>query len=111
MIVSGQLMAFTVNAIIANVGGESAHVWRWMLVVASIPAVMLWFGMLVMPESPRWLASKDRFGDALDVLKQVRSADRAHAELAEVPALAIEDKKSQTGGWSTSQCRGSARWS
>ena len=100
MIVSGQLMAFTVNAIIANVGGESPHVWRWMLVVASIPAVMLWFGMLVMPESPRWLASKDRFGDALDVLKQVRSADRAHAELAEVQALAIEDKKSQTGGWS-----------
>lgn len=63
-----------------------------MLVVASIPAVMLWFGMLVMPESPRWLASKDRFGDALDVLKQVRSADRVHAELAEVQALAIEDK-------------------
>jgi major inositol transporter-like SP family MFS transporter len=100
MIVSGQLMAFTVNAIIANVGGESAHVWRWMLVVATLPAVVLWFGMLVMPESPRWLASKDRFGDALDVLKQVRSAHRAETELAEVKALAIEDKKSQTGAWS-----------
>lgn len=60
MIVSGQLLAFTSNAIIAQVGGESGGVWRWMLVIATLPAVVLWFGMLVMPESPRWLASQSR---------------------------------------------------
>ncbi|PKV99959.1 major inositol transporter-like SP family MFS transporter [Amycolatopsis echigonensis] len=98
MIVSGQLLAFTFNAIIGNSFGETGGVWRWMLVIATLPAVVLWFGMLVMPESPRWLASKDRFGDALAVLRQVRSARRAEAELAEVRQLAIEDKKSQTGG-------------
>src|SRR3954470_11416491 len=98
MIVSGQLLAFTSNAIIARAGGESGGVWRWMLVIATIPAVVLWFGMLAMPESPRWLASKDRFADALAVLNQVRSAQRAEAELAEVRQLALEDKKSQTGG-------------
>lgn len=98
MIVSGQLLAFTFNAIIGNSFGETGGVWRWMLVIATLPAVVLWFGMLVMPESPRWLASKDRFGDALAVLQQVRSARRAEAELAEVRQLAIEDKKSQTGG-------------
>ena len=98
MIVSGQLLAFTFNAIIGNSFGETGGVWRWMLVIATLPAVVLWFGMLAMPESPRWLASKDRFGDALAVLRQVRSARRAEAELAEVRQLAIEDKKSQTGG-------------
>ena len=81
MIVSGQLLAFTSNAIIAQVGGESGGVWRWMLVIATLPAVVLWFGMLVMPESPRWLASQSRFGEALDVLGQVRSRARAEAEL------------------------------
>ncbi|QNP74282.1 sugar porter family MFS transporter [Streptomyces roseirectus] len=99
MIVSGQLLAFTSNAVIADVGGESGGVWRWMLVVATLPAVVLWFGMLVMPESPRWLASRTRFAEALDVLKQVRERQRAEAELAEVTALAVRDAEQRLGGW------------
>lgn len=69
-----------------------------MLVLATVPAVVLWFGMLVMPESPRWLASKTRFGEALDVLKQVRSRQRAEAELAEVSALALAKDQARLGG-------------
>ncbi|MGF0173444.1 sugar porter family MFS transporter [Streptomyces sp. Marseille-Q5077] len=99
MIVSGQLLAFTSNAVIARVGGESGGVWRWMLVIATVPAVVLWFGMLVMPESPRWLASRTRFGEALEVLKQVRSQQRAEAELAEVSALAVKEEQEKLGGW------------
>ncbi|MCQ8187186.1 sugar porter family MFS transporter [Streptomyces rugosispiralis] len=99
MIVSGQLLAFTSNAIIAQVGGESGGIWRWMLVLATLPAVVLWFGMLVMPESPRWLASQSRFADALDVLEQVRSRQRAEAELSEVSALAIREEREKLGGW------------
>jgi major inositol transporter-like SP family MFS transporter len=99
MIVNGQLLAFTSNAIIARVGGESGGVWRYMLVLATIPAVVLWFGMLVMPESPRWLASKTRFGEALEVLKQVRSQQRAEAELREVSALAVKEDQEKLGGW------------
>jgi MFS transporter, SP family, major inositol transporter len=99
MIVSGQLLAFTSNAIIARAGGESGGVWRWMLVIATVPAVVLWFGMLVMPESPRWLASQTRFNEALEVLKQVRSRQRAEAELAEVSALAVKEEEQRLGGW------------
>ncbi|WP_328407683.1 sugar porter family MFS transporter [Streptomyces violaceus] len=99
MIVSGQLLAFTSNAIIARLGGESGGVWRWMLVIATLPAVVLWFGMLVMPESPRWLASQSRFGEALEVLRQVRSRARAEAELKEVSALAVKDEREKLGGW------------
>jgi major inositol transporter-like SP family MFS transporter len=99
MIVSGQLLAFTSNAIIANVGGESGGVWRWMLVIATVPAVVLWFGMLVMPESPRWLASMTRFNEALEVLRQVRSEQRAKAELSEVSALAVKEEQERLGGW------------
>ncbi|MGP3992137.1 sugar porter family MFS transporter [Streptomyces sp. 3N207] len=99
MIVTGQLLAFSSNAALAQVGGESGGVWRWMLVLATLPAVVLWFGMLVMPESPRWLASKGRFPDALKVLQQVRSQARAEAELSEVTALAVKDEKEKLGGW------------
>ncbi|MFF4250007.1 sugar porter family MFS transporter [Streptomyces sp. NPDC001663] len=99
MIVSGQLLAFTSNAVIANVGSESGGIWRYMLVLATLPAIVLWFGMLVMPESPRWLASKTRFGEALEVLKQVRSQQRAEAELAEVTSLAVKEEQEKLGGW------------
>ncbi|MED4036837.1 sugar porter family MFS transporter [Niallia taxi] len=84
MIVSGQLLAFTFNAILGNTLGDTAHVWRYMLVIASLPAVFLWFGMLIVPESPRWLASKGRLGDALRVLQKVRAEARAQAELIEI---------------------------
>lgn len=99
MIVGGQFAAFVINAIIFNLFGELQSVWRYMLVVAALPAIALFIGMLRMPESPRWLSSKGRDQDALGVLKQVRSEERAEAEMAEVHELAEEEKEAQRGGW------------
>ena len=99
MIVGGQFAAFVINAIIFSIWGEQQSVWRYMLLVAALPAFALFFGMLRMPESPRWLASKERDADALGVLRQVRSPERAEAEMAEVHELAEEEREAQTGGW------------
>jgi sugar porter (SP) family MFS transporter len=99
MIVSGQLAAFVINAIIMSLWGHHESVWRYMLVIAVLPAFALLIGMLRVPESPRWLSSQDRDADALAVLKQVRSPERAEAEMAEVHALAEEERQAQTGGW------------
>src|SRR5829696_243867 len=74
-------------------------VWRYMLLVAVLPAFVLFIGMLRMPESPRWLVHKGRDQDALEVLKEVRSPERAEAELAEVHHLAEEEEKAHMGGW------------
>src|SRR5690606_38503912 len=97
-IVVGQMLAFVINAVIANVWGDHADVWRYMLAVCALPAVALFVGMLRMPESPRWLISQGRHDEALAVLSQVRTEDRARAEMAEVEQLAEEEDKSQTGG-------------
>ena len=98
-IVSGQLAAFVVNAIIATtLGGIIDGVWRIMFAVCAIPAIFLFFGMLRMPESPRWLVERGRYDDALAVLKTVRSEDRALAELREVELIAKEDKTGEPTG-------------
>ncbi|MFE4543843.1 sugar porter family MFS transporter [Arthrobacter sp. NPDC056727] len=99
MIVIGQLAAFVVNAVIGNLWGEFGGVWRIMLAVAAVPAVALFLGMLRMPESPRWLISRGRNQDALAVLKTIRSADRAEAEMADVKHLADEEKEMNLSGW------------
>jgi major inositol transporter-like SP family MFS transporter len=99
MIVTGQLLAFIFNAYLGNTFGEAGGIWRWMLVIATLPAVALWIGMAFMPESPRWLASMGSFGEALGVLQRIRSKAEATAEFEEVKAMAVEDYKSKMGSW------------
>lgn len=97
-IVVGQMLSFVVNALISGFWGDQPGVWRYMLAICALPAVALFLGMLRMPESPRWLISRGRSDEALGVLRQVRTEDRARAEMAEVEHLAEEEKESQTGG-------------
>jgi hypothetical protein len=41
------------------INGPAAFRIPWALQM--IPAILLFFGMMILPESPRWLASKDRW--------------------------------------------------
>lgn len=84
MIVTGQFLAYVFNAVIGNVFGEIGHVWRYMLVIATLPAVVLWIGVLILPESPRWLASRGKLADALKILQQIRNESNAQKELNEI---------------------------
>lgn len=99
-IVAGQLAAFVMNAILGTwLGGSMDGVWRIMFSICALPALVLFFGMLRMPESPRWLVEKKHYDKALDVLNTVRSPQRALAEMQEIQSLAArEDLKSKPVG-------------
>ncbi|MBE0335189.1 MULTISPECIES: sugar porter family MFS transporter [unclassified Paenibacillus] len=99
MIVSGQLLAFIFNAILGTTMGEHPHVWRYMLIIAALPALFLFFGMLRVPESPRWLVSKGRDGQALGVLKQIRNEQQASNELVEIKSNLEEESDIQKAGF------------
>jgi MFS transporter, SP family, major inositol transporter len=92
-IVSGQFAAFVVNYILFATLGHVTGIWRIMFGVCALPAIALFFGMLRMPESPRWLVEKGRYDEALAVLKTVRAEDRALAEFAQVELVAEEEKE------------------
>ncbi|MFC7265484.1 sugar porter family MFS transporter [Streptomyces lutosisoli] len=98
MIVTGQLVAYTSNAVIARTVGEGG-VWRWMLALATIPAVLLWIGMLFVPESPRWLASRGRFDDAARTLRLIRDAGAVDAEFDEIKRRVTADADQPRAGW------------
>lgn len=98
-IVVGQLAAFVVNAIIFNTLGHLAGVWRIMFAVCALPAIALFFGMLRMPESPRWLIEKGRSDQAVAVLRTIRSVERAEAEVREIAESASAEQMERQLGW------------
>ncbi|UPO90917.1 sugar porter family MFS transporter [Niallia sp. Man26] len=98
MIVTGQFLAYIFNALIGNIFGDTGHVWRYMLVIATLPAVALWIGVLILPESPRWLASRGRWAEALKILNRIRTESIAEQEMKEIKAnLSAEQKHKKLG--------------
>jgi major inositol transporter-like SP family MFS transporter len=83
MIVTGQMLAFAINAALDAVIQDTS-VWRIMLGVATVPALALLIGMLVLPESPRWFAIQGRLEDARKILDLSRSKDEAKREYDEI---------------------------
>ena len=80
MVTVGILAAFVSNAAFSYI--ES---WRWMFGVLVIPAILLFVGALSVPNSPRWLAAKDRFDEARDVLSKLRGTkEEVDYELGEI---------------------------
>lgn len=80
----GIVVAYLVDYLLESVG------WRWMFACGAIPAVVLFVGSLILPESPRWLALKGHGEQARGVLMRLRENDaaRCEAELAGIVATA-----------------------
>ena len=91
MLVGGQALAFVFNAGLATAFGHVAHVWRYMLVLATVPALALWIGMTVVPESPRWLAGRGRAEEARRALHRIREDAYSPREAEHVLELAARD--------------------
>jgi putative MFS transporter len=48
--------------------------WRWVVLIGSAGAIVIWFIRLGLPESPRWLARHNRIADAERVTASIESA-------------------------------------
>ena len=72
--------------------------WRWMFASQMVVVVLLFVFLFLIPSSPRWLAAKGRFKEALDVLKKIHEPALAERELAEITASINEEQELQ-GGW------------
>ena len=60
--------------------------WRWMLGLALVPGAMLFLGMLVLPETPRWYAQRAQLDSARRVLMRIRGTQAVDAEFNEIRA-------------------------
>lgn len=56
------------------------------------PAVILFFGLLILPESPRWLAKHDRWEEALHVLALTHAHGDEHNKFVMLEMQEIRDE-------------------
>lgn len=71
--------------------------WRWMLGVETLPAILYFFALLFVPESPRWLAMHGRDEEALQVFEKVGGLEQARADLSVVHASLGTEAEEQGG--------------
>ncbi|WVY93012.1 hypothetical protein V8G54_032100 [Vigna mungo] len=77
MITGGQFVSYLINLAFTQVPGT----WRWMLGVSGVPAIVQFFLMLLLPESPRWLFIKNREEEAITVLAKIYDFARLEDEV------------------------------
>jgi len=73
MITIGILASYISDYLIAD--DANLESWRWMFLVGFFPAVILFIGMFFLPQTPRWLISKGRNEEGLNVLRKVEDPD------------------------------------
>lgn len=59
--------------------------WRWVVLIGSVGAIVVWFLRLGLPESPRWLAKNGRFAEADQIVSALerKSIQETGRELRE----------------------------
>ena len=64
--------------------------WGWMLASNAVPVPFFIVGLLFVPESPRWMAQKNRRQEAMDVLTLIDGRQHAESEMREIAASSQE---------------------
>jgi len=90
-IVSGILAAYFVDFFMVDIPETN---WRWMFASETLPAVLFFVLLLVVPESPRWLAKQGRDGQALGILTRVGGGAAAQLEMAEIKETITQEENS-----------------
>src|SRR5882724_107522 len=91
-IVIGILAAYLINWQLARLGDSS---WRWMLAVAAVPSIAFLGGLLVIPESPRWLISKGKLLEGEKILARIFGDQESRKQVQEVQHAMT----SEEGSW------------
>lgn len=108
----GILLGFVINYSLSSL---PEHInWRLMLGIAAVPAIGIAFGVIVMPESPRWLVMKGRVAEAKGVLMKTSDNEtEANARLEEISkaaSLVVNSPRSETPSAASSNWRGQGAW-
>ena len=93
-ITAGILGAYLVDWAFSGSGN-----WRAMFALGAVPGVMLIGGMLMLPNSPRWLLASGRKDEAVRVLSITMGAERAASAAGEIERDLEAVREAQRDRW------------
>jgi sugar porter (SP) family MFS transporter len=101
-IVIGISVAFFSNYLVLRLGQSQAEWavalklgewnWRWMLGLETAPAMLYFFCLYLVPESPRWLMMQNRQTQAMLILTRVSNPEKARKETDSIMASLESDR-------------------
>ncbi len=99
IVINTGLLSWHENIKDTNAGGllglmVEREVWRSMLGMESVPALVFFTMCIIVPESPRWLAEQGRDGEAMEVLTRINGKSVATEELASIDSSLAEESGS-----------------
>src|SRR5712671_3724472 len=66
--------------------------WRWMFGLTAVPSLLFFLGMMLVPESPRWLAKNGKPDHARGILARIGGEQYARVAIADIEStLVIEE--------------------
>ncbi len=93
-IVFGILLAYFSNYLVGLMGLGDVE-WRWKLGVAAAPAILFFFALFGIPQSPRWLVRRGRQQEAREVLVRVGEQD-VDREIQDIVATVSGEKSGRS---------------
>jgi sugar porter (SP) family MFS transporter len=92
----GILLAYVIDYLLIGLGENS---WRYMLAVPSVfGAVYLAFLVTSLPESPRWLLSKNLKDEAINVIRKIGGQKLIDDELPEMEKIILDERNETRAG-------------
>jgi sugar porter (SP) family MFS transporter len=80
-IILGILISYIVNYLLHDIGPNN---WRWMFISGTVPSVIFFIALFVVPRSPRWLYFKGYSDESYQTLVNVGGKENADYEVAEI---------------------------
>lgn len=91
-IVTGILIAYMSNSIIAHTALANAIKWRFMLGAEVVPAVIYFILLFFVPESPRWLTQSGDSDQAFSILSRIAGPSVAKKEMSDIKKSLKQEK-------------------
>ena len=91
LITIGILASYLSDLAFAN--NNNVESWRPMFYMGVIPGLILLFGILFLPETPRWLMSKGREEDSRKILKRIEEPEMVETSILQMKEDLAKDKE------------------
>ena len=95
MVTIGVLVSYLSDLFFAD--ESQIDCWRPMFYVGVIPAIVLFVGMLYMPETPRWLMSRGRESEGLAVLSRIESPESRDEAFEAIKREVVKSREEKAG--------------